>query len=74
MRINVVEPLGDEKDVYLQTADGVQVIARVPSEADAVEGSEVEVFFDVSGAQVFEPGETGLNMSVNGCGAAAGAN
>jgi multiple sugar transport system ATP-binding protein len=74
MRISVVEPLGDEKDVYLQTADGVQVIARVPSEADAVEGREVEVFFNVSGAHVFEPGETGLNMSVNGRGAAAGAN
>ncbi len=74
LRVSVVEPLGDEKDVYLQAGDGRQVIARVPSHTDVTEGTEVEVFLDVSRVHVFEPGDPGLNVGLNGYGAATSAN
>jgi multiple sugar transport system ATP-binding protein len=69
MGVAVVEPLGSEKDVHLQTCDGVQAVARVPSHVSVVEGNDVDVFLDASRMHVFEPGEAGLNIGLNGYGA-----
>ena len=69
MRVSVVETLGHEKDVYLQTRGGVQVIARVPATEGVEEGSDVEVFFDADRVHLFETGENGVNVGLNGHGA-----
>jgi multiple sugar transport system ATP-binding protein len=74
MRVQVVEPLGENTDVYLQPTVGGQVVARVPSRSGISEGSMVNVFLDVSRTNVFEPGETGLNVALNGYGAQSSAN
>ncbi len=74
MRIQVVEPLGEKTDVYLQPADGGQVVARVSSDAGITEGSTVNVFLDCGRVHVFEPGEMGLNVALNGYGAQSSAN
>ncbi len=69
MRITVVETLGPEQDVYLQTRSGVQVVARVPAEVRVTEGAEAEVRFDVNRVHLFEPGDNGVNISLDGQGA-----
>jgi len=74
MRVQVVEPLGESSDVYLQPAEGGQVVARVSSQVGVTEGSTVHVALDVSRAHVFEPGETGSNVALNGYGAQTSAN
>ena len=74
MRVGMVETLGDEKDVHLLAGDGRQVIARVPSHTEVIEGNQVEVFLDIGRVHVFEPGDPGLNVGLNGHGAAASAN
>ena len=74
MRVQVVEPLGERSDVTLQTPDGGEVIARVSSRVAVTEGSQVDVGLDVSRVHVFEPGEAGQNVGLNGCGVRASAN
>ncbi len=74
MKVSVIEVLGNEKDVYLQTSSGQQVVARVPAETPVEEGSHVAVSFDVSRVHVFETGETGVNVGLNGHGAGSSAN
>jgi multiple sugar transport system ATP-binding protein len=69
MRITVVETLGPEQDVYLQTRSGVQVVARVPADVQVTEGAEAEVHFDVDRVHLFEPGDNGVNISLDGQGA-----
>ncbi len=74
MRVTVIETLGSEKDVYLETPAGQQVVARIPAESPVEEGKNVSVSFDVSRVHVFETGETGVNVGLNGYGAVASAN
>ncbi len=74
MRVAVVETLGSERDVHLQTPNGVQVVARVSSRVAVAEGDDVDVFLDVSRMHVFEPGEAGLNIGLNGYGAHSSVN
>ena len=74
MRVQLVEPLGENKDVYLLTPDGGQAVARVPASVKAVEGSTVQVLPDPARVHVFEPGEAGLNVGLNGYGAQSSAN
>ncbi len=74
MRVTVIETLGSEKDVYLETPAGQQVVARIPAESPVEEGKNVSVSFDVSRVHVFETGVTGVNVGLNGYGAVASAN
>ena len=69
MRVTVIEPLGSDVDLYLQSASHDHVVARV--EAPAGEsasvlqvGSEVEVHVDLRRVHLFEPGDAGMNLSL----------
>jgi multiple sugar transport system ATP-binding protein len=69
MRLAMIEPLGSDVDLYLQSAGHGNVVARV--EAPAGEsasgwrvGSEVTVHVDLRRVHLFEPGETGMNLSL----------
>lgn len=63
VKITLVEPLGDRKDVYMTTTTMQQLVARMDARAAAVEGVETDVFIDMSRAHVFERGELGANVT-----------
>jgi multiple sugar transport system ATP-binding protein len=70
MRVNVVEPLGNDMDVYMSTRLNDHVIARVEAQSAAgvalagCAGTDAQatVFVDPRKVHVFEPGETGMNL------------
>jgi multiple sugar transport system ATP-binding protein len=64
----VVETLGADQDVYLQTRAGVQMVARIPAGLGVTEGTDIEVYFDSDQVHLFEPGENGVNVSLDGQG------
>ncbi|UCG16973.1 MAG: sn-glycerol-3-phosphate ABC transporter ATP-binding protein UgpC [Phycisphaerales bacterium] len=69
MRVMVVETLGREQDVYLLTHSGAQAVVRVPADIQVTEGANVQVCFDPDRVHLFEPGENGVNVSLDGQGA-----
>jgi multiple sugar transport system ATP-binding protein len=73
VRLNVVEPLGNDMDVYMSTALHDHVVGRIEADQSTsgglVMGSAATVYADVRKAHFFEPGVTGLNLSL-----AAGSN
>ena len=69
MRLGVVEPLGSDVDLYLQSAGHGNVVARVEAPAGEIAsglqvGSEVRVHVDLRRVHLFEPGDTGMNLSL----------
>ncbi len=68
VQVMVVETLGADQDVYLQTRAGVQMVARVPADLGVKEGTSVEVYLDSDRVHLFEPGENGVNVSLDGQG------
>jgi len=61
--LNVVEPLGNDMDVYLSTHLNDHVVARVKAESGLTMGATT-VYVDVAKVQFFEPGATGMNLSL----------
>jgi multiple sugar transport system ATP-binding protein len=68
VQVMVVETLGADQDVYLQTGSGVQMVARVPAGTGVAEGASVAVYFDREQVHLFELGENGVNVSLDGQG------
>jgi multiple sugar transport system ATP-binding protein len=62
--VHVVEPLGDRMDVYLDTPGGQRYVANVDPHEDLSAREEVLMNVDVNRCHVFEPGETGRNVSL----------
>jgi hypothetical protein len=63
MRINVVEPLGNNMDVYLSTGLNDHVVARVEAQPSLRPESQVTLYVDLRKVHFFEPGVTGMNLS-----------
>jgi multiple sugar transport system ATP-binding protein len=63
MRVNVVEPLGNDMDVYLNTKLTGQVIARVDAQSGVEADSAVRLSVDVDRIHLFEPGDNGVNLA-----------
>ncbi len=63
MTIEVISPLGYVKDVRLRTAEGKEVIARVPIHTDASVDASVPVAFPATRLHLFEPGDSGRNLA-----------
>jgi len=63
VRIDLVEPLGDRKDVYMTVGSTSSMVGRLDARAPVREGEETEMFVDMSRAHVFEPGELGVNVT-----------
>jgi multiple sugar transport system ATP-binding protein len=74
-KVNVIEPLGNDVDLYAETALHDRLVARVQAGAagDVAIGAQVRLSLDLRKAHFFEPGETGMNLSLKGQGAAASA-
>ncbi len=73
VKVSVVEPLGDKMDVYMATASHEHLICRADSHSQIQEGQEMPMYLDVSRVHIFEPGETGVNVSLTNDGAITGA-
>jgi multiple sugar transport system ATP-binding protein len=63
VRLNVIEPLGNDMDVYASTSLHDQVVARVEALAGLQVDSQIRLYADLRKIHVFAPGETGLNLS-----------
>jgi multiple sugar transport system ATP-binding protein len=73
MKLNVIEPLGNDMDVYMETNLTDRVVARVPAPVDAsaeaadtLRGdTQATLYADLRKIHFFEPGETGMNLSLS---------
>ncbi|MFQ5411693.1 MAG: ABC transporter ATP-binding protein [Phycisphaerae bacterium] len=63
VRITLVEPLGDRKDLYMTTAARKMLVGRVDARVPLTEGQALEMFIDMSRVHVFEPGDEGVNLT-----------
>jgi len=61
--LNVVEPLGNNMDLYASTCLHDQVVARVEAQVGLQADSRLTLFVDPRKAHFFAPGETGMNLS-----------
>ncbi|HEY1923215.1 MAG TPA: sn-glycerol-3-phosphate ABC transporter ATP-binding protein UgpC [Tepidisphaeraceae bacterium] len=64
VRLNVIEPLGSNMDVYMSTALHEHVVGRLEAQTGVQMGTEATVYVDLRKAHFFEPGETGMNLSL----------
>ena len=66
VQLNVVEPLGNDMDIYMDTTLHKHVVARVEAALDS--GLQMNmtatVFVDLRKVHFFEPGATGMNLSL----------
>lgn len=60
--VDVVEPLGDRKDVYLTSKLGEKFIANIDPYIEMKVDDEVTMYIDVERVHIFELGETGRNV------------
>ena len=63
-KVGVVEPLGEKMDLYVATDAHPHLVARVDAERGIEPGQEVSLHLDMNKVHVFEPGETGRNLSI----------
>jgi multiple sugar transport system ATP-binding protein len=64
VKLSVIEPLGHDMDVYMDTNLHQQVVARVEATPDLQASSQATMFVDLRRVHFFEPGETGMNLSL----------
>jgi multiple sugar transport system ATP-binding protein len=63
VRVNVIEPLGSDMDVYMSTALNDSVVGRVEAQSGLDRDSQATMYVDLRKVHVFEPGVTGMNLS-----------
>jgi len=63
MKLNVIEPLGSDMDVYMSTALNESVVGRVEAQTGLQRDTQVTMYVDLRKVHVFEPGVTGMNLS-----------
>ncbi|MEZ0266660.1 MAG: ABC transporter ATP-binding protein [Phycisphaerae bacterium] len=63
--VTVIEPLGNDMDVYVRTALHDPVVARVEARAGLERDARVRLYADLRRVHFFEPGEAGMNISVS---------
>jgi multiple sugar transport system ATP-binding protein len=63
--VGVVEPLGSDMDVYFATTHQPHVVARIPAVMGIAGGQSIHMRPDLSRCHLFEPGETGENLTAD---------
>ena len=63
--VDVIEPLGDKKDVYLTASNSQKFIANIDPHVDIVTGQKIEIFINTEKIHIFENDENGRNISLN---------
>ncbi len=64
VKLSVIEPLGSDMDVYMDTALHDRLVGRVEAQSGLQIGAWTTVFVDWRRIHFFEPGETGMNLSL----------
>ncbi len=64
VRLNVIEPLGSDMDVYMNTALHDHVVGRLEAQSGLQAGSEATIYVDARRVHLFEPGDTGMNLTL----------
>jgi multiple sugar transport system ATP-binding protein len=64
IKVNVVEPLGNDMDLYIDTPLHPHKIVRVEAEPDIGSGTQLTLHVDPMRVHLFEPGVTGKNISL----------
>ncbi|MEM6314919.1 MAG: TOBE domain-containing protein, partial [Planctomycetota bacterium] len=64
VEVNVIEPLGNDMDVYMTTRHTPKLIGRVEARQGLEAGQTMTVYVDLTRAHLFEPGETGMNLKM----------
>lgn len=62
--VSVVEPLGDRTGVYLTTTSGQKFIVNIDPHISLAVGDSMIMYIDIERAHIFEPGDTGRNVSL----------
>ena len=72
--VKVIEPLGEKMDVFTSTPTHPRLIARVDARSELKAGAQIHLHLDMKRVHLFEPGETGANLTAEEAvaGAAAG--
>ena len=66
--ISVVEPLGDKMDLHVETPTHEHIVCRVEADRSLRDGMQLPMYLAMDQVHVFEPGEEGVNVSLNGAG------
>jgi len=64
VKLNVVEPLGNDMDIYMSTSLHDHVVGRVEATQGLQMDSNATVHADLRKIHFFDPGETGMNLSL----------
>ncbi|WP_428939171.1 ABC transporter ATP-binding protein [Fontivita pretiosa] len=64
VQLNVVEPLGNDMDLYMSTNLSPHVVGRVEAQSGLEANSQVTLYVDLRKVHFFEPGATGMNLSL----------
>jgi len=62
-KVHVVEPLGEQMDLYVSAAGQEHVVARVDARAEVEAGQEMQLHLDIQRVHLFEPGAAGRNLT-----------
>ena len=62
--LNVIEPLGNDMDVYMNTPLHDHVVGRVEAQPGLQMDTQATVYVDLRKVHFFEPGVTGMNLSL----------
>ena len=73
VKLQVIEPLGNDMDVYVQTALNDHVVGRLEAQAGLTADTRIVLYADLRKVHFFEPGETGRNLSLGPAVSAIGA-
>jgi multiple sugar transport system ATP-binding protein len=65
-KVTVVEPLGDRMDLHIATPAHERIVCRVDAHREVVEGMDLMMHLDMARVHLFEPGESGRNVSHEG--------
>ncbi len=65
MAVNVIEPLGNDMDLYLSTQLQPHVVSRVEARPGVSPGTQIDLYVDLPKVHFFEPGVTGMNLSLS---------
>jgi len=64
VKLNVVEPLGNDMDVYMDTALHDHVVGRIEARSGLQAGTTVTMYVDLRRVHFFEPGAEGANLGL----------
>ena len=64
LNVTVIEPLGNDMDVYMSTNLTPHVVGRVEARAGVNAAERVTMYVDLRKVQFFAPGVTGANLSL----------